>query len=130
MMIAIMAVYLALLFALFWLGIIRFNAFWKMSPLIVLLQSSFNSLNCSHARLNRAIATGKRLRPRRMVDGDPRGKEIIPRSPAFLLLEASGVFNGILGMARCTSLCSVASSLEFGFDGLPGFQGHRSTIEG
>ncbi|GEC17437.1 hypothetical protein [Nitrobacter winogradskyi] len=37
MMIAIMAVYLSLLFALFWLGIIRFNAFWKVSPLIVLL---------------------------------------------------------------------------------------------
>jgi multidrug resistance efflux pump len=37
MMIALMALYLALLFTLVWLGIIRFNAFWKASPLIVLL---------------------------------------------------------------------------------------------
>lgn len=37
MMIALMALYLALLFTLVWLGIIRFNAFWKSSPLIVLL---------------------------------------------------------------------------------------------
>jgi RND family efflux transporter MFP subunit len=37
MMIAIMATYLALLFALVWIGAIRFNIFWKMSPLIVLL---------------------------------------------------------------------------------------------
>jgi RND family efflux transporter MFP subunit len=37
MMIAIMATYLALLFALVWIGAIRFNTFWKMSPLIVLL---------------------------------------------------------------------------------------------
>ncbi|MDF0579255.1 HlyD family secretion protein [Bradyrhizobium yuanmingense] len=37
MMIALMALYLALLFSLVWLGIIRFNAFWKASPLIVLL---------------------------------------------------------------------------------------------
>src|ERR1700754_5196658 len=37
MMIAIMAVYLALLFAMVWLGVIRFNTFWKVSPLIVLL---------------------------------------------------------------------------------------------
>ncbi len=37
MMVALMALYLALLFSLVWLGIIRFNAFWKASPLIVLL---------------------------------------------------------------------------------------------
>jgi len=37
MMIALMALYLALLFSLVWLGLIRFNAFWKASPLIVLL---------------------------------------------------------------------------------------------
>jgi RND family efflux transporter MFP subunit len=37
MMIAIMAVYLALLFTMVWIGVIRFNAFWKVSPLIVLL---------------------------------------------------------------------------------------------
>jgi multidrug resistance efflux pump len=37
MMIAIMAVYLALLFTMVWLGIIRFNSFWKSSPFIVLL---------------------------------------------------------------------------------------------
>lgn len=37
MMIALMALYMALLFTLVWLGIIRFNAFWKSSPLIVLL---------------------------------------------------------------------------------------------
>lgn len=37
MMIAIMAVYIALLFTAVWLGMIRFNTFWKMSPLIVLL---------------------------------------------------------------------------------------------
>ncbi|PPQ18922.1 efflux transporter periplasmic adaptor subunit [Bradyrhizobium sp. AC87j1] len=37
MMIALMTLYLALLFTLVWLGIIRFNAFWKASPLIVLL---------------------------------------------------------------------------------------------
>jgi RND family efflux transporter MFP subunit len=36
-MIALMALYLALLFTLVWLGIICFNAFWKASPLIVLL---------------------------------------------------------------------------------------------
>jgi hypothetical protein len=29
MMIALMVLYLALLFTLVWLGIIRFNAFWK-----------------------------------------------------------------------------------------------------
>jgi multidrug resistance efflux pump len=37
MMIALMALYLALLFSLVWLGAIRFNAFWKASPFIVLL---------------------------------------------------------------------------------------------
>jgi multidrug resistance efflux pump len=37
MMVALMALYLALLFTLVWLGLIRFNAFWKASPLIVLL---------------------------------------------------------------------------------------------
>jgi RND family efflux transporter MFP subunit len=37
MMIALMALYLALLFTLVWLGAIRFNAFWKASPLVVLL---------------------------------------------------------------------------------------------
>jgi RND family efflux transporter MFP subunit len=37
MMIALMALYLVLLFTLVWLGIIRFNTFWKLSPLIVLL---------------------------------------------------------------------------------------------
>jgi RND family efflux transporter MFP subunit len=37
MMIAIMSVYLALLFGLVWLGVIRFNAFWKISPLILLI---------------------------------------------------------------------------------------------
>jgi multidrug resistance efflux pump len=37
MMIALMALYLALLFSLVWLGMIRLNAFWKASPLIVLL---------------------------------------------------------------------------------------------
>jgi multidrug resistance efflux pump len=37
MMVAIMAVYLALLFTMVWLGVIRFNTFWKVSPFIVLL---------------------------------------------------------------------------------------------
>ena len=37
MMIAIMAVYITLLFALVWIGLIRFNTLWKVSPLIVLL---------------------------------------------------------------------------------------------
>jgi multidrug resistance efflux pump len=37
MMIALMALYVALLFTLVWVGLIRFNAFWKASPLIVLL---------------------------------------------------------------------------------------------
>jgi RND family efflux transporter MFP subunit len=37
MMIALMALYLSLLFTLVWAGIIRLNAFWKASPLIVLL---------------------------------------------------------------------------------------------
>jgi multidrug resistance efflux pump len=37
MMVAIMAVYLVLLFTLVWLGAIRFNTFWKASPFIVLL---------------------------------------------------------------------------------------------
>jgi multidrug resistance efflux pump len=37
MMIAMMAVYLVLLFALVRLGIVSFNAFWKASPFIVLL---------------------------------------------------------------------------------------------
>ena len=37
MMIAIMSLYIALLFALVWIGAIRFNTFWKMSPLILLL---------------------------------------------------------------------------------------------
>jgi RND family efflux transporter MFP subunit len=37
MMIALMATYLALLFALVWIGAIRWNAFWKSSPLLVLL---------------------------------------------------------------------------------------------
>jgi RND family efflux transporter MFP subunit len=37
MMIAIMATYIALLFALVWIGAIRFNTFWKSSPLILLL---------------------------------------------------------------------------------------------
>ncbi|GAB9246461.1 HlyD family secretion protein [Bradyrhizobium diazoefficiens] len=32
-----MALYLALLFTLVWVGAIRFNAFWKASPLVVLL---------------------------------------------------------------------------------------------
>ncbi|MFG3597993.1 HlyD family secretion protein [Bradyrhizobium sp. RDI18] len=37
MMIALMAVYLVLLFAIVQLGIVRFNLFWKASPFIVLL---------------------------------------------------------------------------------------------
>ena len=37
MMIAIMAVYLVLLFLLVHFGIVRFNLFWKASPFIVLL---------------------------------------------------------------------------------------------
>jgi multidrug resistance efflux pump len=37
MMIALMALYVGLLFTLVWVGLIRFNAFWKASPLIVLL---------------------------------------------------------------------------------------------
>jgi RND family efflux transporter MFP subunit len=37
MMVAIMASYIALLFALVWIGAIRFNTFWKVSPLILLL---------------------------------------------------------------------------------------------
>jgi RND family efflux transporter MFP subunit len=37
MMIALMATYIALLFALVWAGVIRFNTFWKVSPLIVLI---------------------------------------------------------------------------------------------
>lgn len=37
MMIAIMAVYLTLLFAIVHLGLVRFNLFWKASPFIVLL---------------------------------------------------------------------------------------------
>lgn len=37
MMVALMSVYLALLFLLVWLHVIRFNAFWKASPFIVLL---------------------------------------------------------------------------------------------
>jgi len=37
MMIALMALYMALLFTLVWVGLIRFTAFWKASPLIVLL---------------------------------------------------------------------------------------------
>jgi RND family efflux transporter MFP subunit len=37
MMIAIMAVYLTLLFAIVQLGLVRFNLFWKVSPFIVLL---------------------------------------------------------------------------------------------
>jgi RND family efflux transporter MFP subunit len=37
MMVAIMSVYIALLFGLVWAGIIRFNTFWKVSPFIVLL---------------------------------------------------------------------------------------------
>jgi RND family efflux transporter MFP subunit len=37
MMIALMALYLALLFTLVWVGIIRLNGFWKASPLLVLL---------------------------------------------------------------------------------------------
>jgi RND family efflux transporter MFP subunit len=41
MMIAIMTVYLVLLFALVRLGIISFNLFWKASPFIVLLLLSF-----------------------------------------------------------------------------------------
>jgi RND family efflux transporter MFP subunit len=36
-MIAIMSVYLALLFGLVWLGVIRFNTFWKSSPFVLLL---------------------------------------------------------------------------------------------
>jgi multidrug resistance efflux pump len=37
MMVALMAVYLALLFTCVWLGLIRFTTFWKASPFIVLL---------------------------------------------------------------------------------------------
>ena len=37
MMIAIISVYVGLLFMLVWLGAIRFNAFWKASPFILLL---------------------------------------------------------------------------------------------
>ena len=37
MMVAIMTVYLLLLFTMVWLGFIRFNTFWKSSPFVVLL---------------------------------------------------------------------------------------------
>ena len=41
MMIAIMAVYLVLLFALVRLGFVSFNPFWKASPFTVLLLLTF-----------------------------------------------------------------------------------------
>ena len=37
MMVALMSVYVAVLFLLVWLNVIRFNTFWKASPFIVLL---------------------------------------------------------------------------------------------
>ena len=37
MIVAMLCVYLVLLFALVKLGVIRFNLFWKVSPFIVLL---------------------------------------------------------------------------------------------
>jgi len=44
MMIALMAVYLTLLFAIVQLGVVRFNLFWKASPVIVLVLLLFGLL--------------------------------------------------------------------------------------
>jgi RND family efflux transporter MFP subunit len=41
MMVALMSVYLVILFALVWFNIVRFNLFWKVSPFIVLLLLNF-----------------------------------------------------------------------------------------
>ena len=46
MMIALMAVYLVLLFLLVRFGIVTFNLFWKCSPLIVLLLLMFGLFCC------------------------------------------------------------------------------------
>src|SRR5262245_62655167 len=71
MMIALMTIYIALLFALVWLGAIRFNTFWKMSPLIVLLL------------LNLALFIP-------MGWGAPEGKALVYRNAVSIVPDVAG----------------------------------------
>jgi len=71
MMVALMTVYIALLFALVWIGAIRFNTFWKISPLIVLLL-----LN-----LGLFIPMGW---------GAPQGKALVYRSAVSIVPDVAG----------------------------------------
>ena len=67
MMIAIMAVYLVLLFALVRFGIVSFNLFWKSSPFIVLLL--LNLLLVANAAIPRG---GKLVVTLENLDTEPR----------------------------------------------------------
>src|SRR5262245_63799242 len=71
MMIAIMSVYLALLFAAVWIGVIRFNTFWKVSPLILLLF------------LNLALFIP-------MGWGAPQGKALVYRNAVSIVPDVAG----------------------------------------
>ena len=83
MMIAIMAVYLVLLFALVRTGIVSFNLFWKSSPFIVLLllKQIFRIDPARSVRKDHAIhpALGKLTNPQR--DLFARVPFVIMRAP-------------------------------------------------
>ena len=65
MMIAIMAVYLVLLFALVRFGIVSFNLFWKSSPFIVLLLLNLGSVHSHGVGRAAGIGAGGAQRGRR-----------------------------------------------------------------
>jgi len=76
MMIAIMAVYLTLLFAIVQLGIVRFNLFWKASPFIVLLL------------LNIALFIP-------MGWGAPQGTALVARNSVAIVPSVAGEVTGV-----------------------------------
>ena len=76
MMIAIMAIYLTLLFAIVQLGIVRFNLFWKASPFIVLLL------------LNIALFIP-------MGWGAPQGTALVARNSVAIVPSVAGEVTGV-----------------------------------
>lgn len=97
MMIAIMAVYLALLFSLVWLGAIRFNSFWKASPFILLLF------------LNLALFIP-------MGWGAPQGSAVVVRHSVAIVPDVSGE---VLEVPVAANVPLKAGDVLFRIDPLP-----------
>jgi RND family efflux transporter MFP subunit len=97
MMIAIMAIYLALLFSLVCLGAIRFNSFWKASPFILLLI------------LNLALFIP-------MGWGAPQGSAVVVRHSVAIVPDVSGE---VLEVPVAANVPLKAGDVLFRIDPLP-----------